>query len=520
MRITASAPPSSRATLKEWLGLAVLLLPTMVLTMDLTVLHLAIPDISAELAPSSTQVLWITDVYGFLVAGFLLVMGNLGDRIGRRRLLLLGAAAFAAASALAAYSTSAEMLIAARAVLGVAGATLMPSTMALLRTMFRDERQRTTAISVWMGGFMVGGVLGPLVGGAILSVAWWGAVFLLAIPVMGLLLVVGPVLLPESSDPAPARIDLVSAVVSTGGILALVYALKEIVQHGIGVRPAAAFLAGLVLLVAFVRRQTRLADPFLDVSLFRRPVFGIGIAAMTVGGAVMLGFNLFTAQYLQLVEGHDTLVAGLWLLPQTGGMVVGLGVTSAIAARVRPVVVLAGGLAAAAAGYVLIALTVGESFGWFIAGTVVAAVGLAGPAVLATTVVLSAAPPERAGAASAISETSNELGGALGLAVLGSIGAAAYRASVDGLTPADLPAPTDTAIRDSIGGAITTARDLPGDLGGQVVDAARLAFVNATAVTAYAGAALVAAMAVIALVGLRKLTVATEQGQESADASR
>ncbi|MGW5052648.1 MFS transporter [Actinokineospora sp. NPDC004072] len=501
MTNTVADPP--RATAREWLGLAVLLLPTMVLTMDLTVLHLAIPDISADLAPSSAELLWITDVYGFLVAGFLLVMGNLGDRIGRRKLLLVGAAAFTVASILAAYAPNAELLVAARALLGVAGATLMPSTMALIRTMFADERQRATAISLWMGGFMVGGLLGPLVGGAILSFAWWGAVFLLAVPVMVLLLVVGPFLLPESSDPAPGRIDLLSAVVSTAGILALVYALKEAVQHGFGLRFALGLVLGLALLLAFLRRQTRLDDPFLDLALFRRPVFGIGIATMTVGAAVMLGFNLFTAQYLQLVEGYSTLAAGLWLLPQTGGMVVGLAVTSAIATRVRPVVILAGGMAVAAAGFVLMALTVGTSFPWFITATVIGAAGLAAPSVLATTVVLSAAPPERAGAASAISETSNELGGALGLAVLGTIGTAVYRSSLS--LPAELPTDTEDAARDSIGGALTTAGDLPAHLGAQVTEAAQRAFVDGTSITAYAAAGLLAAMTAIAVVGLRGL---------------
>src|SRR5262245_3934216 len=238
----ADAPRAGR---REWVGLAVLALPCLLYSMDLTVLHLAVPALSAALRPSSAQLLWIIDVYGFLVAGSLLTMGTLGDRIGRRRVLLCGAAAFSVASVLAALSTSAGMLIGARALMGVAGATLAPSTLALIFSLFRDPRQRSLAVGVWVSAFSAGGAVGPLLGGVLLERFWWGSVFLLALPVMALLLVLGPRVLPESRAPAAGRLDLLSAALSLAAVLAVIYGLKEAAQDGFGPLPAAAVLAGL-----------------------------------------------------------------------------------------------------------------------------------------------------------------------------------------------------------------------------------------------------------------------------------
>ena len=218
---------------REWMGLAVIALPCLLYSMDLTVLELAVPKLSADLKPSSSQLLWIMDVYGFLLAGFLLTMGTLGDRIGRRRLLLIGAAAFGVASVLAAFSTSAEMLIATRALLGVAGATLAPSTLSLIRNMFVNTEQRAFAIGVWATSFAVGTAIGPLAGGFLSEFFWWGSVFLLAVPVMLLLLVLGPVLLPEYRDPGAGRLDLISAAISLVAVVLMIYGLKQIVQDGV-----------------------------------------------------------------------------------------------------------------------------------------------------------------------------------------------------------------------------------------------------------------------------------------------
>ncbi len=254
---------------REWIGLAVLALGCLLYVMDLTVLHLAIPAISADLRPSSAQLLWIIDIYGFFVAGSLITMGTLGDRIGRRRLLLVGSGAFGVVSLLAAFSTSAEMLIVSRALLGIAGATLAPSTLSLIFHMFPDPKQRSVAIGVWIGSFSAGSAVGPVLGGVLLELFWWGSVFLLALPVMALLLVLGPRVLPEYRDPDAGRLDLVSAAMSVIAVLAVIYGLKEIAQDGFGSLPALFIVAGVAVGVAFVRRQRRLADPMIDVGLFQ-----------------------------------------------------------------------------------------------------------------------------------------------------------------------------------------------------------------------------------------------------------
>ena len=268
---TTAAAPGAKATRREWIGLAVIALPCMLYSMDLTVLNLAVPALSADLRPGSAELLWIVDIYGFLVAGSLITMGALGDRIGRRKLLLIGAAAFGVASILAAFSATAAMLIAARALLGVAGATLAPSTLSLIRNMFHDPHERTVAISAWVMSYSAGAAVGPVIGGVLLEHFWWGSVFLINVPVMALLLALGPLLLPEFRDPGAARLDLLSAAQSVAGVLAIIYGLKRIAEGGADWLPALVILAGLALVVVFVRRQRKLADPLIDLRLFRIP---------------------------------------------------------------------------------------------------------------------------------------------------------------------------------------------------------------------------------------------------------
>ncbi len=389
---------SRQAGRREWTGLAVLSLPCLLYAMDLTVLNLAVPHLSADLRPSSTQLLWIVDIYGFLVAGSLVTMGTLGDRIGRRRLLLIGAAAFGAALLVAAWSTSAEMLIAARALLGLAGATVAPSTLSLIRNMFLDPRQRTVAISVWITSFSVGGAIGPLLGGVLLQWFWWGSVFLLAVPVMALLLVLGPLLLPEFRDPQPGRLDLPSAALSVAAVLAVIYGLKQLAQDGLGWPPALSILAGLAVGVVFVRRQHRLADPLLDLRLFRHPAFAASLTTNLLSFFVGFGALLFIAQYLQLVLGLSPLAAGLWMLPSSGGFILGSLVTPLLVRRVRPAVVMAAGMALAAVGlglFTRLDSTAGLTL--LVTGSVVFSLALAPVDTVATDLAVGAAPPERAG---------------------------------------------------------------------------------------------------------------------------
>jgi DHA2 family multidrug resistance protein-like MFS transporter len=292
-----------RAGRREWIGLAVLALACLLYVMDLTVLHLAVPAISADLKPSSAQLLWIIDIYGFMVAGFLITMGTLGDRIGRRKLLLIGAAAFGALSLLAAFSTSPEMLILSRALLGIAGATLAPSTLSLIFSMFQDPRQRAVAIGVWISAFSAGSAIGPVLGGLLLEHFWWGSVFLLALPVMALLLVLGPVVLPEYRDKNAGRLDLASAAMSLVAVLGVIFGLKQIAQDGIGWLPVATIAFGLVIGGLFVRRQFTLADPMIDLRLFRIPAFTASLAVNFLSIFVAVGYFLFVAQFLQLVLG-------------------------------------------------------------------------------------------------------------------------------------------------------------------------------------------------------------------------
>jgi MFS transporter, DHA2 family, multidrug resistance protein len=378
----------------------VLALPCLLYSMDLTVLYLALPQLSADLKPTSTQLLWITDIYGFLLAGLLITMGTLGDRIGRRRLLLIGAVAFGAASLLAAFAVSAEMLIVARALLGVAAATLAPSTLALIRNMFLDERQRTVAVGIWIASFSVGAAIGPLVGGALLQFFWWGSVFLAGLPVMALLLILGPTLLPEFRDPAPGRLDLASAALSLLSILGLVYGLKQTAAAGFGTRPLLALGLGVLLAAVFVRRQLGLNVPLVDVRLFRRAAFTTTVAAMCIAVFLVAGTDFFLGQYLQLVFGKSPFVAGLWLLPGVAGLVAGSLLAPVLGARVRAGHLFTGALAVTALGAAtLTRLDVGEGLAALVLGTTMIGLGAGVVGTLATDFVVSSAPAERAGAA-------------------------------------------------------------------------------------------------------------------------
>ena len=494
---------AARAGSREWLGLAVIALPCLLYSMDLTVLHLAVPALTRELAPSSAQLLWILDIYGFLVAGLLIPAGTLGDRIGRRRLLLVGAALFGAASVLAAFSTSAEMLIATRALLGVAGATVAPSTLSLIRNMFLDDRQRTVAISVWITSFSIGGAIGPLVGGVLLEYFWWGSVFLVAVPVMALLLAVGPRLLPEFRDPDAGRPDLPSAALSLAAVLAIIYGLKRVAQDGMGVEPVLSVVAGLVVGVAFVRRQLGLADPLVDLRLFRVPAFTASLATYGLTILVLFGGFLFLPQYLQLVVGLSPFRAGLWTLPWSLAFVVGAMATPQLARRVRPAVLMSAGLALSAVGYLMVT-GFGPTTGFpaFALATFVFSIGVAPVFTLTTDLIVGSAPPERAGAASALSETSAELGGALGIALYGSIGVAVYRALMADAVPVGLPADA-VAAAATLGGAVELAGQLPADAGRALLEAARAAFVRGLHLCAAISAAASVALSVFALATLR-----------------
>ncbi|WP_336205929.1 MFS transporter [Nonomuraea sp. LPB2021202275-12-8] len=491
-----------RAGRREWIGLAVLILPTLLLSIDVTVLHLAVPALSEELRPTGAQLLWINDIYGFLIAGFLITMGNIGDRIGRRKLLLIGAAAFAVASTLAAYAPSADVLIAARALLGVAGATLMPSTLALIRNMFHDPAQRTTAISLWMVGFTGGMVIGPLVGGVLLENFWWGSVFLLGVPVMAVLLVTGPLLLPEYRAPATGRVDLVSVVLSVVAALTTVYGVKELAAEGPGTVPLLAVLAGLGLALAFVRRQRTIPEPLLDLKLFAERRFSGSLSTLMLVILTGPGVGLLVGQYMQLVLGLSPLEAGLWSLPSVVAVITGFVVSPMLARRIRPGYLAVGGLVLAAAGILL--LTVGEpGLGLVVAGQTAYFLGGSPLLVLGTDLVIGSAPPERSGSAAALSETAQEFGGAVGLAVFGSIAAAVYRAGLD--VPEGVSASAAEAAGDTLGGAVAVAVEQPAPIAAALLDSARAAFTGGLAAVAVASAVVLLVAAALAATVLRQV---------------
>jgi MFS transporter, DHA2 family, multidrug resistance protein len=513
---TPETPP--KAGRREWIGLAVLALACLLYVMDLTVLHLAVPSLSADLQPSSSQLLWIIDIYGFMVAGFLITMGTLGDRIGRRKLLLIGAAAFGVVSVFAAFSTTPEMLIASRALLGVAGATLAPSTLSLIFAMFHDPRQRTRAIAIWISAFSAGSAIGPVLGGILLEQFWWGSVFLLALPVMAALLILGPIVLPEYKAPDAGRLDLISAGLSLVAVLSIIFGLKQTAQDGINALASASIALGLLVGAIFVRRQLRLADPMIDLRLFRIPAFSASLAVNVLAIFVAVGYFLFVAQYLQLVLGLSPLQAGLWSLPSAIGFIVGSNVAPRIVRVVRPSHLMGAGLALAAVGLAILTQAgANDGLVAIVGASVVISLGLAPVFGLTTELIVGSAPPERAGAASGISETGAELGGALGISILGSIGVAIYRGDIARSLPEAIPASAEVAARDTLGGAVGAAAQLTNGLDVILLDAARHAFTQGMVVAAAISTVVAVGVAVLAVVALRDVRM--EPDQEDSDES-
>ncbi|MEU3454787.1 MFS transporter [Micromonospora sp. NPDC006766] len=491
----AMTPP--RAGRREWIGLAVLILPLLLVSMDVSILYFTVPFISRDLVPSSTEQLWIFDIYGFVLAGFLITMGALGDRMDRRRLLMIGAFGFSAASALAAYSSSAPMLIGARAVLGVAGATLMPSTLALVRNMFHDEKQRSTAIAVWTAVMTSGIALGPVVSGMLLEHFWWGAVFLINIPAMVLLLTLAPILLPEYHSAGRGRFDLGSAGLSIAAVLPVIWGIKEIAAHGVDVTRAAAIVAGLMIAVVFIRRQQRRPDPMLDLAVLRRPAFAGSVMVSLLAAFAMIGFAVLSTQYLQLVLGMSPLKGALWSLVPSAGVGAAAPIASTLVRRgVDRAKIIAAGFVVAAGGFaVLSAVPVESGLAVWLVGSGMYAAGVVVVLSTATELAVGTVPPERAGASSALMETATEFGGALGIAILGSVATAVYRAQLGHHVP-------DSA-RETLSGAVVTAAHLPPAAASDLLRSAREAFVASLHTAVWTSAAIMLLAAAVALIYLR-----------------
>ncbi|MCM0621406.1 MFS transporter [Nocardioides bruguierae] len=493
-RPTSSPVPAGIAR-RPWAALVVLVLAVVLLSVDGTVVALAVPALSADLAPTSTQLLWIGDVYSFAIAGFLVTMGGVADRFGRRRVLLVGTTAFGLTSLAAGLAPTPETLIAARALQGVAAATLMPSTLALIRALFPDAARRTRAVAIWAAGAYAGAAAGPAVGGLLLEHFWWGSVFLVNVPVVVLLLVGTVALVPESRDPHPGRLDLVSAGLSLLAVVPVVLAVKEAAVHGVTPLAVAALVVGVLAGATFVRRQRALSRagraPLLDLALFRDPTVRGAVGSTLVAVLAFSGLLYFFSQYLQLVRGLGPLQAGLWELPLTAAAVAVIPFAGRAAARFGQGRVIGAGLAVSAAGMALLA--VGESAAGYVvlaAALVLAGLGEGFAFTLSTDAVLSAVPADRAGAASAVSETAYELGVALGIGVLGSGLTLLYRSGLDG---------QPEEVRDSLAGALAHGSD-------EAVLLAQHAFVDAMQAVSLAAALLLSVAAVVAwrLIGRRR----------------
>ncbi|GAA2197235.1 MFS transporter [Streptomyces bangladeshensis] len=476
----------------RWLALSVLVLAVLLVAVDATVLGLATPYISEDLAPSGTQLLWIGDVYSFVIAGLLVSMGSLGDRIGRKRILLVGATAFGALSVLNAYASTPELMILARALLGVAGATLMPATLALIRNIFHDPRERSLAVGIWGATASAGTAVGPIAGGFLLEHFWWGSVFLINLPVMAVLVLVGIRTLPESRNPRPGPWDLSSVLLSLVGMIALVYAVKEAATHGFAWTTLGAGLLGAAALYGFVHRQLTMPVPLLDMRLFRRRGFSGAVLADLLTVLGMSGLVFFLSQFLQLVQDRRPFEAGLAELPAAVGAVAAGLVAGRAARRFSVRAVVSGGLAAV--GIALAALTtIGQSTGYPLLGAALLVVGVgAGFSFTVTAdVILSGVPKDQAGAASAVSETAYELGAALGIALLGSVVTGVYRGFAG-------PAGTPAGAHESLGAAVESATHLPPHQAEPLLAAARDSFVHGLHLASATGAAVLLTAAAVA----------------------
>lgn len=484
------------------MALAVLGVPTLLVAMDFSVLYLAVPHLSADIAPSGIEQLWILDIYGFLIAGFLVTMGTLGDRIGRKKLLLIGAVVFGVASVAAAFSTSPEMLIASRALLGVAGAAVMPSTLALANSLFTDQKRRSRAIAIYISCFMGGLTLGPVVGGVLLQYFWWGSAFLVAVPGIVLLLVFGPSLLPEQRAPEAGSLDPVSVAMSLAAILSFIYGLKEIARDGLEWFPVVATVFGIVVGVLFVQRQRTLEHPLLDLRLFGNRTYRSALIVMFVAGVVGTGTYLVVTLFMQNVGGLSPLEAGLLLVPPSVLMIIGNMVSPSLANHIRPAYLIAGGLFVAGLGYLMLTLvsaTAGITM--IIIAFCVSMVGTGPMAALGNHLAMGSAPPEKAGAAASIMQTGNELGLGLGVAVLGTLATAVYRGNVDD-SLGSFPPEAAEAARESIDRAVAAAADLPAEQGAALLAAAREAFTSGLHAVGIVSAITFTGLAVLAAVAL------------------
>jgi DHA2 family multidrug resistance protein-like MFS transporter len=499
-RLRASATAGTGAGANRWVVLVVLCVSLLLVALDATVLHVAVPAVTADLAPSGVELLWIVDAYPLVCASLLILFGTLGDRVGRRKVLLLGYGLFGIASAIAAFAGSPEVLIGARALLGIGGAMVMPATLSILRDVFPDRRERAMAIGVWSAVAAVGAAVGPVLGGFMVEHFWWGSVFLINIPLLAVILPLGRLLLPESKGSADGPWDVLGALTAAAGVLGVVFGVKRLGADEAPFGPAtlAPLCIGAALLVLFVRRQRRRAQPLIDVTMFARPAFSTSVGCIVLAMLALVGLELIAVQYLQLVLGLSPLATGLRLLPLTFAAMAAGATGSFTLRRIGPRRMVAWGFTlTAAAVLLLILMGLHDRPALLTTGFVMLGFGLQTTLFGAYESMLSESPADQAGGAAAIGETSYQLGAGMGIALLGSVMNASYAprlASVRGV-----PAPAGKAAANSLGEAYQVAHRLGGPAGAALRRAARDSYVHGLHVTLLVSAGLLLLGALAAL---------------------
>ncbi|MEV5613184.1 MFS transporter [Streptomyces sp. NPDC052225] len=479
------------ARTNRWVVLVVLCTSLLLVALDSTILYVALPSVTEDLRPTSVELLWIGDAYPLVCASLLILFGTLGDRVGRRRILLLGYALFGAASALAVFSDTAQVLILARALLGIGGAMIMPATLSILRDVFPDRHERAVAIGVWTAVAAIGAATGPVLGGFLVEHFWWGSVFLINIPLMAVMLPLCRVLVPESKGRADGPWDLFGALLAALGVLGVVYGIKElgIERDLLDAGAVLPFLAGLGLLVLFVRRQRRREHPLIDMRLFSRAAFTTSVGCIVIAMLALVGLELIAVQYLQLVLDLSPLETGLRMLPLTFAAMVAGVLGSAILRRVGPRRMVSYGFALTACAVLLLCL-MGEQDKPMLLSTGFILLGFGFQSTLfgAYESMLTEAPADDAGGAAAIGETSYQLGAGMGIALLGSVMNAAYAPGLEHVN--GVSASASGAAGHSLGEAYQIAAQLGGAAGHSLREAARAAFVHGLHVTLVVSAAL------------------------------
>ncbi|QHY94712.1 Antiseptic resistance protein [Streptomyces sp. S4.7] len=519
-RLRAAVGGGAHGDVNRWAVLVVLCVSLLLVALDATVLHVAVPAVTEDLRPSGVELLWIVDAYPLVCAALLILFGTLGDRIGRRRVLLMGYGIFGLASVAAAFADSPGTLIAARALLGIGGAMIMPATLSILRTVFPDRRERAMAIGIWTAVAAVGAATGPVLGGFLVEHFWWGSVFLINVPLMALILPVSRFLLPESKGDCDGPWDVVGALLAAAGVLGVVLGVKRLGAGAsmLDVKTFGPLLLGAVLVAFFVRRQRRRKHPLIDVTMFTRPTFSTSVGCIVLAMLALVGLELIAVQYLQLVLGLGPLETGLRLLPLTFAAIAAGATGSYTLRRVGPRRMVACGFVLTA-GAVLLLVMMGQHDrpGLLTTAFVLLGFGLQSTLFGAYESMLSEAPPEQAGGAAAIGETSYQLGAGMGIALLGSVMNAAYAPALSSGSVHGVPEAAGTAAANSLGEAYQVAAQLGGPAGEALRIAARHSFVHGLHVTLLVSAGLLLLGAVAALRLPRVMDCGAPPRGESAD---